>query len=205
MSGTCCIASTEAVDPQQPAPPKRVMARLDIKGSNVIRGIQFEGLRVVGTPEELARRYSHAGIDELIFIDTVASLYGRNHILDVIERTAEIRVGGSTIMVCDAKPHWAATPALLQVYVRDVDQVVRRARDAGAEVVTDPTPFHGGQRLARLRDPWGGLWWLYEYGAGSTAPSEGPDELPTWRPDPSAPPSYVHRTIDEALTAPGAR
>ena len=67
-------------------------------------------------------------------------------------------------------------------------------------MVTDPTPFHGGQRLARLRDPWGGLWWLYEYGAGSTAPSEGPDELPTWRPDPSAPPSYVHRTIDEALT-----
>ena len=117
---------------------------------------------------------------------------------------AEIRVGGSTIMVCDAKPHWAATPALLQVYVRDVDEVVGRARDAGAEVVTDPTPFHGGQRLARLRDPWGDLWWLYEYGAGSTAPSEGPDELPTWRPDPSAPPSYVHRTIDEALTAPGA-
>ena len=70
-------------------------------------------------------------------------------------------------------------------------------------MVTEPTPFHGGQRLARLRDPWGGLWWLYEYGAGSTAPSEGPDELPTWRPDPSAPPSYVHRTIDEALTAPG--
>jgi PhnB protein len=113
---------------------------------------------------------------------------------------AEIRVGGSTIMVCDAKPHWASTPALLQVYVRDVDDVVGRARAAGAEVVTEPTPFHGGQRLARLRDPWGDLWWLYEYGADSVAPSEGPDELPSWRPDPSAPPSYVHRTIDEALT-----
>jgi PhnB protein len=113
---------------------------------------------------------------------------------------AEVRVGGSTIMVCDAKPHWAATPALLQVYVRDVEAVVDRAQAAGAEVVTEPTPFHGGQRLARVRDPWGDLWWLFEYGPDSVAPSEAPDEPPSWRPDPSAPPSYVHRTIDEALS-----
>jgi PhnB protein len=114
---------------------------------------------------------------------------------------AEVRVGGSTIMLCDAKPHWGPTPGLLQVYVRDADAVVARALAGGAEVVTEPTPFHGGQRLARLRDPWGTLWWLFEYGAASTAPSEAPDELPSWRPDPSAPPSDVHRTIDEALTA----
>ena len=113
---------------------------------------------------------------------------------------AEVLVGDSTIMLCDAKPHWTSTPALLQVYVRDADAVVARARDRRAEVVTEPTPFHGGQRLARLRDPWHNLWWLFEYGAASVAPSENPDEPPSWRPDPSAPPSYVHRTIDEALT-----
>jgi PhnB protein len=113
---------------------------------------------------------------------------------------AEVRVGDSTVMVCDAKPHWVATPALLQVYVRDADAVVAAARTAGAEVVTAPTPFHGGQRLARLRDPWANLWWLFEYGPSSTAPSEAPDEAPSWRPDPSAPPSYVHRTIDAAMT-----
>lgn len=115
---------------------------------------------------------------------------------------AEVRIGDSTIMLCDAKPHWAPTPALLQVYVGDVDAVVDRARAAGAEIITEPTAFHGGQRLARLRDPWSTLWWLFEYGAASTAPSEAPDVLPAWRPDPDAPPSYVHRTIDEALTAP---
>lgn len=113
---------------------------------------------------------------------------------------AEVRVGDSTIMLCDAKPRWTSTAALLQVYVRDAGAVVARARDRGAEVVTEPTAFHGGQRLARLRDPWHNLWWLFEYGAGSVAPSEGPDEMPSWRPDPSAPPSYVHRTIDEAMT-----
>ncbi|HET7305226.1 MAG TPA: VOC family protein [Segeticoccus sp.] len=116
---------------------------------------------------------------------------------------AEVRIGDSTVMLCDAKPHWAFTPALLQVYVGDLEPVVERARAAGADIVTEPTDFHGRQRLARLRDPWHNLWWLFEYGAASVAPSEQPDELPRWRPDPSAPPSYVHRTVDEALSSLG--
>jgi PhnB protein len=141
------------------------------------------------------------------FIDFVTDVFGgeetrAGHTVDAdgLLIHAEIRVGSSTIMLCDAKPHWGFTPALLQVYVGDVDAVVGRARAAGAEIVTEPTPFHGGQRLARLRDPWSNLWWLFEYGEGSTAPSEAPDALPSWRPDPSAPPSYVHRTIDGAMT-----
>ncbi|MET7640430.1 VOC family protein [Streptomyces sp. NPDC005438] len=113
---------------------------------------------------------------------------------------AEVRIGASTVMLCDAKPHWSFTPALLQVYVRDVDAVVARARAEGAEVVTEPTPFHGHQRLARVQDPWSNLWWFFEYGEDSVAPSQAPPTAPTWRADPSAPPSYVHRTVDAALT-----
>ncbi|MGY1746315.1 hypothetical protein [Blastococcus sp. SYSU D00695] len=98
-------------------------------------------------------------------------------------------------------PAWTtSSPALLQLYVRDADAVLARARAAGADVVTEPTPFHGGQRLARFVDPWSGVWWLFERGPGSTAPTEGPDEPPSWRPDPAAPPSYAHRTIDETMT-----
>lgn len=78
---------------------KRLIARLDIKGPNVVRGIHLEGLRVVGIPEELVARYADAGIDELVFIDTVATLYGRNNMTAVVERTAErafipLTVGG---------------------------------------------------------------------------------------------------------------
>lgn len=112
---------------------------------------------------------------------------------------AEVRIGDSTVMVCDAKPHWAFTPALLQVYVSDVAAVVERAQTNGAQVITEPTDFHGHQRLARFLDPWHNVWWLFEYGPTSLAPSQGPDELPSWRPDPSAPRSYVHQTIDQAL------
>lgn len=53
----------------------RVIPRLDIKGKNLIKPISFEGLRVLGAPEDFARKYYEGGADELLFMDTVASLY----------------------------------------------------------------------------------------------------------------------------------
>ena len=75
------------------------MARLDVKGQNLIKGVHLEGLRVIGDPQEFARKYYDAGIDEIIYMDTVASLYGRNHLGDIVEHTARdifvpIVVGG---------------------------------------------------------------------------------------------------------------
>jgi cyclase len=77
----------------------RIMARLDIKGPNLIKGIRLEGLRVVGNPNEYALRYYSAGADELLFIDIVASLYQRNNLSDIIQKAADqiyvpITVGG---------------------------------------------------------------------------------------------------------------
>jgi cyclase len=77
----------------------RIIARLDIKGPNLIKGIQLEGLRVVGDPHEHALRYYEQGADELLFIDIVASLYQRNNLSDIIKRAADrvyvpITVGG---------------------------------------------------------------------------------------------------------------
>ena len=66
----------------------RLIPRLDIKGPNVIKGIHMEGLRVMGDPQELARRYYDQGADELLYVDVVASLYGRNSLHDIIQRAA---------------------------------------------------------------------------------------------------------------------
>ena len=52
----------------------RIIPRLDIKGQNLIKGVQLEGLRVVGDPEEFAQKYYEDGADELIYSDVVASL-----------------------------------------------------------------------------------------------------------------------------------
>jgi cyclase len=77
----------------------RFVARLDVKGPNVIKGIQFEGLRVMGDPAQLAERYYQDGAQELLFIDTVASLYGRNNLTSLVEQTVQnvfipLTVGG---------------------------------------------------------------------------------------------------------------
>ncbi len=78
---------------------KRVIARLDIKGPNLVKGIHLEGLRVIGDPSEHALRYYEQGADELLYIDIVASLYERNNLIEVVERTASkifvpLTVGG---------------------------------------------------------------------------------------------------------------
>lgn len=77
----------------------RIIGRLDIKGPNLIKGVRLEGLRVVGDPNEHAVAYYQAGIDELLFIDIVASLYQRNNLSGIISRAADqvyvpITVGG---------------------------------------------------------------------------------------------------------------
>ena len=61
----------------------RIIGRLDIKNSNLIKGINLEGLRVLGKPNDFALKYYDEGIDELIFIDSVASLYGRNNLYEI--------------------------------------------------------------------------------------------------------------------------
>ena len=86
----------------------RFIPRLDIKNENLIKGIQLEGLRVIGDPNKFAVKYYKEGADELLFMDTVASLYGRNNLTDVIKKTAKnvfipITVGGGIRTLKDAE------------------------------------------------------------------------------------------------------
>ncbi|OUU29731.1 MAG: imidazole glycerol phosphate synthase subunit HisF [Candidatus Endolissoclinum sp. TMED37] len=86
--------------------PIRVISRIDIKGENVIKGIHLEGLRVIGNPNTLALEYYKSGIDEIIFMDVVASLYERNNFFNVINKAAQniyvpITVGGGIRSVED--------------------------------------------------------------------------------------------------------
>lgn len=86
----------------------RLIARLDVKGPNLVKGIQLEGLRKLGDPNEFARRYYAAGIDEILYIDIVASLYERNSLLDLVRQTTAdvfipITVGGGIRSVEDVR------------------------------------------------------------------------------------------------------
>jgi len=86
----------------------RIIPRLDIKGPNLVKGIHLEGLRVLGKPEDFARFYYENGADELIYIDVVASLYNRNSLHDIINKTAQeifipLTVGGGLRTIEDIR------------------------------------------------------------------------------------------------------
>ncbi|KKR50243.1 MAG: hypothetical protein UT84_C0013G0013 [Candidatus Curtissbacteria bacterium GW2011_GWA1_40_16] len=67
----------------------RIIPRLDIKGPNVVKGINLEGLRVVGDPVELAYKYYNDGADEILYLDIVASLYQRNFDFDLLKSVSK--------------------------------------------------------------------------------------------------------------------
>ncbi len=74
----------------------------------LIKGIHLEGLRVIGSPNEYALKYYSKGIDELIYMDCVASLYGRNYLSKIISEAIKnifipLTVGGGIRSVSDAK------------------------------------------------------------------------------------------------------
>jgi len=89
---------------------------------------------------------------------------------------AEVRVGDSVVMMFD-HPTW---PAHLRLYVADDAEVLRRAVARGSVVVTEPTELFWGDRVSRLRDPFGNLWWVHQRVAEPT-----PDELAARMVDPA--------------------
>ena len=73
---------------------------------------------------------------------------------------AEMRIGDAMVMMFDARPHWPPTPAFLRLYVEDADAVFAQAVAAGGRSVTKVTHLAFGDRVGRVRDPFGNLYWI---------------------------------------------
>jgi len=121
----------------------RIIPRLDIKGPNLVKGVQLEGLRVLGRPEAFARRYYEDGADELLYMDVVASLYERNSLHDIIERTSReifipLTVGGGLRSLDDIRAVLrcgADKVALNTAAVRRPELIREAAREFGSSTV----------------------------------------------------------------------
>jgi imidazole glycerol-phosphate synthase subunit HisF len=134
----------------------RLIARLDIKGPNVIKGIQMDGLKIVGPVAEVAKKYYRQGADEILMIDTVASLYGRESMVGLIkEVTAEcfvpVTVGGGIRSLEDADALFRAGADKVAINTAALaypDLISDIARKYGTQAVVvhveaKQTPGHG--------------------------------------------------------------
>lgn len=86
----------------------RIIARLDLKGKNLIKGIRYEGLSVIGEAIDYAMKYYLDNADEIIYVDSVASLYGRNSLFTIIQQSTNeifipVSVGGGISTIDDVK------------------------------------------------------------------------------------------------------
>lgn len=119
----------------------RIIARLDVKMNWLIKGVQMEGWRKVGDPAEFAERYAREGVDELLFMDVVASLYQRNNLHDIVEHVASkvfipMTIGGGIRTAEDVK-------SLLD---RGADKVaVNTAATQRPELLTEISDRYGAQ------------------------------------------------------------
>lgn len=135
----------------------RIIARLDIKGPNLIKGIHLEGLRVVGDPYEFAKKYYEQGADELIYMDSVASLYNRNNLTEVVERAARgifipMTVGGGVRSVDDA----------MKLFLVGADKVaINTGAVANKQLISDMANRFGSQAMVlsiEAKQKQGGGW-----------------------------------------------
>ncbi|GAA2146530.1 VOC family protein [Actinomadura napierensis] len=110
---------------------------------------------------------------------------------------AEARIGDSVVLMFDS-PFPVETPGLLRLFVDDVDAVVERAVAAGAVVVTRPTELFWGDKVGRVRDPLGNIWWIQERLAELT-----PEEIGERAMDPKYAEgmAYVQSSLGPALPA----
>ncbi len=119
----------------------RIIARMDVKNNNLIKGIQLEGLRIIGNIDSYAEEYYRNGADELIYLDSVASLYYRSYIIDIIKKAAKkifipLTVGGGVKTIKDVE----------KVLRAGADKVaINTAAVKNPQIITDVAKVFGSQ------------------------------------------------------------
>ena len=138
---------------------KRVIPCLDVDRGRVVKGTNFLNLRDAGDPVEVAARYEAEGADELVFLDITASHEGRDILLDVVRRTAEVvfmplTVGGGIRDLDDIRALLSAGSDKVSINsaaCRDPEFVRQAARRFGSQCIVvniDPKRVrHNGREV----------------------------------------------------------
>lgn len=106
---------------------------------------------------------------------------------------AEVQIGDSMILLADSKEDWPFTPSFLQIYVDNAQQVLDKAKTEKAEIITELSDFYNGLKLARLKDQFGNIWWLYEKTENKISENKSDTD---WHKDK---PSKIYTTLMKAM------
>jgi len=115
----------------------RIIVKLDVKPPNVVKPVYFEGLRIIGKPDELAKKYYLQGADEIFYIDIVSSLYQREILYEYIQDTANelfvpFAVGGGVKNINDFSKlfHLGADKVVINTYALQQDpEIINKAAE----------------------------------------------------------------------------
>ena len=111
---------------------------------------------------------------------------------------AVVKIGTAMVMLFDSREGWSPTPSLLNMYVEDVEKVYRASLKLGATSVTDITTMYFGEKVCRILDPFGNIWWLNQR-IEELEPAEIKRRAAT--PDAAKGIAYIQKSLDEALRA----
>ncbi len=127
---------------------KRIIPCLDVKDGKTVKGINFENLKTIGDPVELAKKYSASGADELVFLDITATNEKRKTIVELVERVARevfipFCVGGGISSIEDIKMILAAGADKISINSSGVKN---------PEILSDIANYFGSQCLVVALD-----------------------------------------------------
>ena len=112
-----------------------------------------------------------------------------------------VKIGNAMVMLFDSREGWAPTPTFLNLYVEDIETTYQRSITLGATSVTDITTLYFGEKVCRILDPFGNLWWINQRveDIDFTRPEEIGRRAST--PEAIAGIAYIQKSLDEALKA----
>jgi PhnB protein len=111
-----------------------------------------------------------------------------------------VKIGDAMVMLFDSREGWDPTPSFLNLYVQDIDETLEKALKLGATYVTEITELWFGEKVCRIIDPFGNLWWINQRmkEVDFTDPEVGKKALTQEALDAIA---YIQKTLDESLKA----
>jgi PhnB protein len=107
-----------------------------------------------------------------------------------------IKIGNAMVKLFDSREGWAPTPSFLNLYVEDIEKTYQKALQLGATSVTNITTLYFGERVCRILDPFGNLWWITQ-----RIEEIEPEEIGRRSSTPEAVKGivYIQKSLDEAL------